>query len=64
MKLKENPKMTNIDLEGVINYVQKREGSRVSFNQEKISDAIFGALESSSEDMMLSRDLVRRWYKN
>ena len=50
--------MTKIDLEGVINHVEKREGYRVHFNQEKISDAIFGALESSSsEDMMLSREL-------
>ena len=54
--------MTKIDLEGVINHVEKREGYRVHFNQEKISDAIFGALESfsSSEDMMLSRELSEK----
>ena len=53
--------MTNIDLERVINHVEKREGIRVLFNQEKISDAIFGALDSSSsEDVMLARDLSEK----
>jgi len=53
--------MTNTDLERVINHVEKREGIRVLFNQEKISDAIFGALDSSSsEDMMLSRNLSEK----
>ena len=54
------PKMTNTDLERVINHVEKREGIRVPFNQEKISDAIFGALKSSSEDVMLARDLSEK----
>ena len=53
--------MTKIDLEGVINHVEKREGYRVPFNQEKISDAIFGSLDSSSsEDVMLARELSEK----
>ena len=41
--------------------MEKREGIRVLFNQEKISDAIFGALESSSsEDVLLARNLSEK----
>ncbi len=53
--------MTNVDTENVISYIKKRSGTLVLFNREKISNAIFSALGSTSlEDKELSRELSKK----